>query len=162
MCVGVRWCVAFEFRVWGTKGFGVHSSCPPRGPALSSPATACAVCHLGCCVLDLLESFCRLVRISFYHLSPPCKPFEHYRRFLNRSRFRDAIRSQNSLKKLANPEGNSQLVPNCPNSKAPEKCCSCRPRGPALPSPASPFALCGVGCCVLGLESWVWGLGFRV
>jgi hypothetical protein len=36
------------------------------------------------------------------------------------ARFRDEIRSKNSLRKLATPEGNSQLGSNCPNSKAPE------------------------------------------
>ena len=36
------------------------------------------------------------------------------------ARFRDEIRSRNSSKKLATPEGNSQLDSNCPNSKAPE------------------------------------------
>ena len=41
--------------------------------------------------------------------------------FKNTSRFRDETRSNNSPKKLATPEGNSQLGSNCPNSKAPKK-----------------------------------------
>ena len=40
--------------------------------------------------------------------------------FQNASRFRDETRSKNSHKKLATPEGNSQLGSNRPNSKAPE------------------------------------------
>ena len=38
----------------------------------------------------------------------------------NTSRFRDETRSKHPPKKLATPEGNSQLGSNCPNSKAPE------------------------------------------
>ena len=40
--------------------------------------------------------------------------------FKNASRFRDEIRSKDSLKKLATQEGNSHLGSNCRNSKDPE------------------------------------------
>ena len=50
--------------------------------------------------------------------------------FKNALQFRDETRSNNSLKKLATPEGNSQLDSNFPDSKAPENSASVR--APAL------------------------------
>jgi hypothetical protein len=41
--------------------------------------------------------------------------------FKNASRFRDETSTKNPPKKLATPDGKSQLGPNCPNSKATEK-----------------------------------------
>ena len=42
-------------------------------------------------------------------------------KFKNGSRSLDETRSQNSPKKLATPEGNSQLGSNCPNYRGPRK-----------------------------------------
>ena len=46
----------------------------------------------------------------------------------NALRLRDKTRSENSPKKLASPEGNSQVGSNCPNSKGSEN--SLSPLGP--------------------------------